>query len=251
MGKIGSWDWLAETGGNLTAKEKRALFSSIGRTFGQFAADRVRLAVGVRTRHSLGTDELWPSAPDSQLSRHAEEQARELQSSPVVQHGLRSWVFGSALAKIDGAVLDPELFHAAALLHDAGIEHTEPNRCFTYRSAQAASDVAARAGVDRSRAVEMMDGIGSHITPGLRYEDTAIGFYLQAGAMADLAGLRAWQLPNDLRARTEQAYPREGVHEVLSRCWHAEAQAVPNGRAHFADTWGGFSRIVRWLPVAK
>ncbi len=248
---VGSWDWLTETGGVLTAKERLALVPSLAGTFGRFSLDRLRLAVRARPRHGLAAEDLWPAPPDSQLCRHAEQEARDLQSPAVVNHGYRTWVFGAALAKLDDAMFDPELFHAASLLHDLGLEHIEPARCFTRRSAESAEAVAERSGLDRAGALEMMNGIAMHITPGLRYHDSALAFYLQAGAMADLVGLRAWQLPKDLRARADQAYPRQRVHEVLSRCWHAEAQAVPNGRAHFADKWGGFSRIVKWFPVAK
>jgi hypothetical protein len=246
---IGSWDWLVQTGGNLSAAERFSLVPGLTRTFAEFTVDRVKLALGAVPRHSFGTEDLWRVAPDSQLSRHALEEARDLQSLPVLNHGYRTWVFGSALATIDGADVDPELFHAASLLHDVGLEHIEPNVCFTRRSAEAAHAAAERASSDQGRALDMMTGIGSHITPGLRYEASPLGFYIQAGAMADLAGLRAWELPSALRERASQAYPREGVHQVLARCWHTEAKAVPRGRAHFADRWGAFSRILRWFPV--
>lgn len=248
---LGSWDWLTETGGVLTAKEQLALIPALAGTFGRLSLDRLRLAVRARPRHSFSADDLWPAPPDSQLSRHAVQEARDLQSLAVVHHGYRTWVFGMALAKLDDAALDPELFHAASLLHDLGLEHIEPGQCFTRRSGESAEVVAERSGLDRADALAMMNGIAHHITPGLQYEDSAIGFYLQAGAMADLAGLRTWQLPREMRARADQTYPREQVHKLLSRCWHAEAKAVPNGRAHFADKWGAFSRIVKWFPVAK
>lgn len=246
---LGTWDWLTETGGVLNTKEQLALVPPLAGTFGRFALDRLRLAIRARPRHSFSADDLWPGRPDAQVSRHAEEEAQDLQSLAVVNHGYRTWVFGAALARLDDAPIDPELFHSASLLHDAGLEHIEPGQCFTRRSGQSAEAVAERSGLDRAAALEMMNGIAMHITPGLRYENSALGFYLQAGAMADLAGLRAWQLPKELRARANQTYPREQVHEVLSRCWHAEAKAVPNGRAHFADKWGAFSRIVKWFPV--
>jgi hypothetical protein len=249
MGAVGSWQWLEETGGNLTSRERARLLPALAGTFGRFTADRLRLALGVRTRHSFSAEDLWPEAPDSRLCLEAEEEGRALQSTAVLNHGYRTWVFGGALARIDGADLDPELFHAGALLHDAGLEHIEPERCFTHRSALAAQTAARRAEVSNERALSMMDGIGMHITPGLRAEDSLLGFYLQAGAMADLAGIRAWQLPPELRERANSAYARQDVHEVLSGCWHAEAKAVPSGRARFADSWGGFSRILRLLPM--
>jgi hypothetical protein len=248
---IGTWAWLNENAGALSAKERISLISPLAATFGRFTTDRLRLALGVEPRHSASAHELWPGAPDSQLSRHAVEEARDRQSEAMLNHGYRSWVFGEAFAKLDGLALDPELFHAAALLHDVGLEDITPNRCFTHKSAAVAGVVAEQAGTDPDRTLQMMDGIATHITPGLRYEDSALGFYLQAGAMADLAGIRLWQLPKELRGRTDQTYPRREIHRVISRCWHAEAKAVPKGRAHFADALGGFSRIVRWFPVGR
>ncbi len=168
----------------------------------------------------------------------------------MLNHGYRAWVYGIALAQIDGASLDSELYYAGALVHDVGLEQIHPGRCFTYRSAEAAQVAAARADLPQTRALDLMDGITMHISPGLEREDSAIGFYLQAGAMADLAGLRAWELPRELRVRASQTYPRERIQEVVSTCWHAEARAVRGGRAHFADKYGAFSKIVRWFPVA-
>lgn len=246
---IGSWEWLEATGGALTRRERLALLPALLRTFGRFSVDRVRLALGVEGRHSLGVAELWPTVPDGLPSRRADEEARELQSDAVLNHAFRTWIFGSALAKIDGAPIEPELFHVGALLHDAGIEHPRTDQCFTHRSAQSARDVLSASGVPPESALQVMDGIGMHITPGLRHDDNPIGFYVQAGAMADLAGIRSWELPFELRERASEAYPRAGVHEVLSDCWRAEAKAVPEGRAQFADAYGGFSRLIRWLPV--
>jgi len=233
----------------MTRGERAASLPSLAGTFGAFTVDRARLALGIKPRHSLSAEELWPTAPDSKLGAEAEAEAEALQSRPMLHHGYRTWVFGTALAKIDGVVLDPELFYAGALVHDVGLEHVQPNRCFTYRSAEAAHAAAVRAGLEESRAVDMMDGITMHISPNLDPEESVLGFYLQAGAMADLAGLRAWELPRDLRARASHGYPRERVHELVSSCWHAEVRAVPGGRAHFAETYGGFSKIVRWFPV--
>ena len=247
---LGSFAWVEETGGVLTGRERFALLPALLRTFGRFTSDRFRLALGVTPRHGKGVEELWPTAaPDSQFARHAEEEARELQSSAMLGHGYRTWLFGSAFAALDDAELDPELFYAGALLHDVGLEHLQPGTCFTHRSALAAEAASERVGLDAQRTRDVMDGIAMHITPGLAYADSAIGFYLQAGAMADLAGIRAWQLPRELRSRADEAHPREQVHQVVSGCWHAEAKAMPGGRAHLADAYGGFSRIVRWFPV--
>jgi hypothetical protein len=152
---------------------------------------------------------------------------------------------------LDEARLDREVFHVGSLLHDAGIETCKEAQCFTYRSAEAAQAVAREVAFDEERTLQIMDGIANHITPGLKKEDQSVGYYLQAGAMADLMGLRAWELPSGLLSRTEDRFPRLNVHREVSQRWLAESRAVPSGRAHYAQAWSGFAHIVRFLPVAK
>ena len=130
--------------------------------------------------------------------------SRSVEGQDVVSlfnNALNSGNIAAALAAIDGESLDPELFYAGALVHDVGLEHIQPGRCFTARSAEAAQAAAVRADVGDARTLAMMDGVAMHISPSLARKDSLLGFYLQAGAMADLAGLRAWELPRDLRAR--------------------------------------------------
>lgn len=245
---VGDWRWLETTDGKLTSRQRISMLPSLAATFGQFFADRFRLATGRSPSTSHSTADLWPIAPDSRFSGRSEEAARELQTLPLVHHAFRTWVFGHALAKVDGMVLDPEVFHAGSMMHDVGLEHPIAGQCFTHRSAETARDVAQQTDFDATRTREMMDGIAAHITPGLQPEQTLPGFYLQAGATADLLGLRLWELPKDLIAQASARYPRLDVHKVLSKCWRAEALGVPGGRADFAQSFGGFGHIVRWLP---
>jgi len=96
-----------------------------------------------------------------------------------------------------------------------------------------------------------MDAIARHITPGLTPDVDPMAFYLQVGAQADLTGGRLWELPEGLIKRVNQKFPREDVlHEVSSR-WKAEADAVPAGRAHYAQRWGRFADVVRLAPFAE
>ena len=217
-------------------------------TFGEFMRSRWP---GAGRTPSLSERDLWPIAPDSQFCARAEEKARDLQSGPVVNHGYRTWVFAHALSQIDGAPQDPELVYAGGLLHDAGIEHPVDGECFTKRGAQAALDAASAADLEQTRAHAVADGIGMHFTPGISTEDSPLAYYFQAGAMVDLAGLRAKELPRSLLKRASAEFPRLDVHKAISKCLRIEAKTVPGGRTHFAHRYGGLGHIVRWLPPAK
>lgn len=64
------------------------------------------------------------------------------------------------------------------------------------RSAQLAREVMTAAVAADGDVQAVLDAMSVHTLPGVTVErDGALGAYLQAGAMLDLAGLRAWDVP--------------------------------------------------------
>ena len=219
-----TYDWVCRTNGALNADQKRAVRLGI-------RAGYVALARGVATwpfRRNRGSSEL-PAVPDSRLARTAEE-AAEAQGPALAGHGYRTWVLGGALAETDRISIDAELLYATSLLHDSGMIQAVIGQDFTVRSADLLIDVGTRAGCDDSVGRVMADAAVAHATPGLTPKDDPIGFYVQAGAMADLAGLRMWDLPRGLVRSAYQAYPAHGVHREIPRLIRREAEQGPEGR---------------------
>jgi hypothetical protein len=168
--------------------------------------------------------------PDSAFARAAEEACAE-QPASVQGHGYRSWAFGSGLATLDRTEIDPELFYVACLLHDHGLTHPVAGQDFTLRSAERAERCAREADVSAEAATAIGDAITIHSTPGIEPQtDGALGFYVQNGALFDLAGGRADELTRDYREATIAAYPREGVTAEIGAMVKAEARANPAGR---------------------
>jgi hypothetical protein len=181
-------------------------------------------------------------APDSKFAREAEEACAELPPS-LQGHSYRTWLFGRALAAVDGQRLDDELFYCGALLHDYGIVSPTARRDFTLGSVERMLSCADAAGLDGARADLLADGICVHTTPGVEVgRDGAMGCYLQWGAMVDGAGLRMWDIaPRDVE-RVLRRYPRGDFKRELIGMMRAEAAAVPKGR---------FGLLVRCgLPLA-
>ena len=70
-----------------------------------------------------------------------------------------------------------------------------------------------------------------HATPGITVDrDGALGVYVQAGAMFDLAGLRLGDLTRAYRDDVISRHPRDGVTADLLAMIKAEASANPDGR---------------------
>lgn len=246
--RLGGLAWTRRTGGKLTGRERRRLLGEVVRGQGRYLAGLVKFATG---RVPAGAARLSAEAlepPDSKLARLAEEACRE-QPASLVGHGYRTWMFGSGLGALDGVEFDPELFYVASLLHDFGIAAAVAGEDFTLRSAARLEACGGAAGADPGAIEAAMDAITVHTTPGISVEeDGALGFYVQAGAMFDLAGLRAADLSRAYREQVIAAHPREGVTAAVVRMIRAEARANPGGRFGLLHRCG-LNAVVRLNPL--
>jgi hypothetical protein len=229
--RLGGLAWTRRTRGRLTGAERRRLLGAIALGQVENLAGRARLALGrvPRRAREIDADRFIP--PDSKLAREAEEACRE-QPHLIAGHCYRTWMFGLALAALDRAVLDAELFYCAALVHDHGISPTVPGVDFTLRSAERALACASGAGTDRAAAELMADGICAHTTPGVTPErDGPLACYVQWGAMVDGAGLRAWDISPANVQTILARHPRgSGFKRDFAEVFRSEARAVPGGR---------------------
>ncbi len=216
--RLGGLAWTRRTGGALTARERRRLLGEIVRAQGTYVAGRIRLATGRVPSGDLGVD-LRP--PDSAVARAAEDAARE-QSPALLGHAYRTWIFGAGLAALDHADLDAEHLYVGCLLHDHGLDAPVAGEDFTVRSAARAAACGAPDAVG--------DAITSHSTPGSTFADDGLGAYVGAGAILDLGGLRAWDLPRAYVDDAIAAHPRAGVIAAVTALVREEARLNPRGR---------------------
>lgn len=245
--RTGGLSWTRRTGGSLTARERRRLLGEVVRGQGTYLAGRIKLATGrlPAGASDLSAEQLEP--PDSKLARAAEEACRE-QPPALIGHGFRTWMFGSGLGTLDRVELDPELFYAACLLHDYGIATAVAGEDFTLRSVARLEACGAEVDADRASIETAADAITVHTTPGISVErDGALGLYVQAGAMFDLAGLRAADLSRAYREQVIAAHPRDGVTEAVVKMIRAEARANPSGRFGLLRRCG-LTTVVKLCP---
>jgi hypothetical protein len=229
LDRVGGLEWTRRSGGALTRSERMRLLARIAAAQVGNLAGRVKLATGRVPQELRRLDEESLMPPDSALAREAERACAQ-QPRAVAGHGHRTWVFGVALAAIDGQRLDRELFYVGALLHDAGIIETVAGEDFTLRSGDVAAACLHAAGRGEDE-VALRDAITVHATPGISADhDGALGTYIQSGAMLDIAGLRKWDLSGALVDRAIDAHPRHDVNREIARLAKAEADACPEGR---------------------
>jgi hypothetical protein len=248
LARLGGLDWARRTGGRLSRAERRTLLAAIVRGQGGYLATRLRRMTNRVPTGARDLDFADFRPPDSTLARLAEEAADE-QSTHVKGHGYRTWAYGAALATLDRQVPDPEIFYVASLLHDYGVAEVVPGEDFVLRSATRAERCVADAGLDEAIALATADAISIHSTAGIGPErDGPAGFYVQAGASLDLAGIRCGDLPRSYFADVHAAHPRDGVTQAFVGHIAAEARANPGGR--FAQLRRcGFNVLLRGNPI--
>jgi len=246
----GTLAWALASGGNLTARERRGLLAPILHTTVGYTLGRLRLALGWLPARTATLDLESLRWPDSKLACEAERECRETLSVAMAHHSIRTFVFGLALADLDGTRVDREELYVTSLLHDLALEAPTPGRCFAVVGAERAQEFVLRAGANAEQAARIAEGIALHITPGIGFERGPLAPLVAAGALVDLAAMRLWDLDPALVAAAFARWPRAGCKRQLAACWRAEAHAVPQGRAAATERYALFSRIVRLAPFA-
>ncbi len=235
---------MERTGGALTGPEWRRLLLPVLRDGVETLAGRARLALG---RRASTTPEI--ALPPRSALVEAAEEAAATQPAPLLGHANRTWAFGRALAAVDGETgLDDELFYVAALLHDTGLVEAVVGEDFTRRSADTAGPLVERhCGADAGEVVR--DAIAAHATPGATVaDDGPLAFYLQAGAVCDLVGLRLHRLDADFVEDWGRRHARDGLRDDIRGRISAEAAAVPEGRFALLR-WTGIGLAIRLSPL--
>lgn len=224
---------LTDTQKRVVAKAIRAGYLDVARGYARWPFQRSRTAVDL------------PTPPDSALARTAEEAALD-QGPMLAGHGHRTWLAGVALADHDGNTVDRELLYVAALLHDAGMVREVVGEDFTIRSADAVIDVSERSGRG-DVSTTLADAVVAHTTPGLDPAVEPLGYYVQVGALADLAGLRLWDLPPRYLRNAYAAHPPCDIHRGIAELIRIEAHNVPDGRFAILERYG-LARMVSLSP---
>lgn len=243
---LGTLTWAARTGGRLRLRD-RALLVRDG--------VRARLAVRRRRPAVIGGAELRELArrplPSGPLIAIAESACRDISEPWLVEHCLRTFVWGDLLAVIDGAAVDRDALFLAALLHDLGLTAAHapaPGGCFAVVGAERAMAVLRAAGASADLTARVGAAICLHLNPVIAPEHGAVAHYLQAGASADVIGARQRELA-PCRDEVLAAHPRHGATRSLAAVIRAQGERSPATRSGWLCA-NGFVGLVERAPFA-
>jgi HD domain len=237
--RTGTWAWAERTGGRLSRAEQVRHAVAFAR-----AVVRARLSRG-RPAPASGTLTLAEAPPDSGLARAALAAAQAASSPALLGHCLRSWLYADALAQVDGIEHDRELLFTACVLHDIGLTPPHWGRraeCFGVEGATAAHDLARSHSYPR--ADDLAEAITLHLQVDVPLRAGAEAHLLHAGTTTDLLGVRARDLPRDIRHRIAGRHPRAGLASEMTGLVARQSRLRPRSRIAVLQRLG-FSAAIR------
>lgn len=172
--------------------------------------------------------------PDTAAARGALELATEYQSQATTAHGIRSWLWASAFAVVEGLDdYDQELLYVAAILHDIGTVTEYDNHTISYEHAGGHVGVAltAGAGWPAERRQRVLDVIVRHNWPSVDPALDVEGYLLETATGLDISGARADALPEEFMREVLLAYPRGSLAQEFGACVLDQAERKPTTAA--------------------
>jgi len=245
---VGTHAWTARTGGRLQAADTRQLLVDLARAHVGNAVGRVGQLAHLHSGRYAYVDPARLVPPSSPLTRAASDTANSVLPLPLLNHSHRTYVFGRAIAELEALEVDAELLYAAALLHDTGLVTATGREDFTLTSARLARDLAEQVGLSTAATETLQTAITMHHNPRVTLDAGPVAYLLSAGAGADVAGIRTWQLPTSVIAAAVGDHPRDGFKKYFTSAWADEAARVPHGRARFLRRYGAFSAAIAVAP---
>ncbi|GAA3939691.1 hypothetical protein GCM10023085_21430 [Actinomadura viridis] len=207
------------------------------------------------------------SVPDTELTREAYAFAAGLEPVAMLNHSVRSYLFGRAAGEGSGlrpgADYDDELLFLAAVLHDVGLTgRGDGHQRFEVDGADLAAGFLRERGLSEERVEIVWTSIALHTSAGIADRMRPEIALISTGTGIDVAGREAGRLPGGLADRVHEALPRladgGGVLEVIieqavrdpakaplgSLAFELARQSapgtpVPDWRALVAGAWAG------------
>jgi hypothetical protein len=171
--------------------------------------------------------------PQTPAATAALSVANRCYSPALLNHCVRSYLWGAAYASARGIAFDDELYYVSALLHDIGL--TDPFDSHRLPFEKAGGDLAwvfgVAAGWPADRAARATEIIVLHMRADVSSTADPESHLLQVATSWDVAGRRPEEFPAAVRADILTRYPRQGFGSEFLACFEDQARRKPDGAA--------------------
>lgn len=150
-------------------------------------------------------------------------------SPALLNHCIRSYLWGAIYSTAHGIAFDDELYYVAALLHDIGLTEAFDSHRLPFEEAggQLAWVFGVAAGWPADRAARVSEIIVLHMRDGVAAADDPESHILQVATNWEVAGRRSEEFPPDTRAEMLARYPRLGFGAEFLACFEDQARRKP------------------------
>lgn len=253
---VGTLAWAERTRGRLSFGDKLGLLGTAVVLQTRLLPAQLRWQLGLPAARGPSLDLTTIRAPDSAAAKAAEDLCREISEPYLVNHCLRTYLWGRILAAQDGLRFDDEVLYVACLMHDAGLVGryaAEPPDvpCFAVRGAGVARRIADEHRWTPARTHAVAEAISLHVNVSVPLEDGPEAHLLNTGAALDVTGIRYWRLDPRTVDGVLARLPRLEMKRRLWDTWKAEADAHPDCRGHFLNRYLQFGYRVRSAPFSE
>jgi HD domain len=150
-------------------------------------------------------------------------------SPALLNHCVRSYLWGATYAAAHDIAFDDELYYVSALLHDIGL--TEPFDSHRMPFEDAGGDLAwvfgVAAGWPADRAARATEIIVLHMRDDVSSTADPESHLLQIATGWDVAGRRPEEFPTEARAEILARYPRQGFSSEFLASFEDQARRKP------------------------
>jgi hypothetical protein len=183
--------------------------------------------------------------PQTPAATAALSVASRFYSPALLNHCVRSYLWGATYASAHGIAFDDELYYVAALLHDIAL--TDPFDSHRMPFEEAGGDLAwvfgVAAGWPADRAARAMEIIVLHMRDDVSSTVDPESHLLQVATSWDVVGKRPEEFPTEVRGEILSRYPRNGFGAEFLACFQDQARRKPDGAAAASVAHNGAERI--------
>ena len=190
-----------------------------------------------------------PEPPKTSAAAAALSVATRFCSPAVLNHSIRSYLWGALYARAHGIAFDDELSYVSALLHDVGLTEPFDSHWLPFEEAggKLAWVLGVAAGWPEDRAARVERIIDGHMGVEVSATKDAESHLLQVATSWDVVGQRSEEFPEASWGKVLDRYPRLDFGEQFLALFadqgHASRPALPPGQSNPAE--GRSSRRIR------
>ena len=171
--------------------------------------------------------------PQTPAATAALSVATSFYSPALLNHCVRSYVWGTMYGAAHGIAFDDELYYVSSLLHDIGL--TEAFDSHTLAFEEAGGDLAwvfgIAAGWPADRAARATEIIVLHMRDDVPAAVDPESHILQVATSWEVVGRRPEEFPPEARAEVLARYPRQGFGREFLTCFEDQARRKPESVA--------------------